>query len=50
MGMRSPTNGMNSAMFMAVDNLLFVIEYNKPDMKESNMSPINGVLNNGAAK
>jgi hypothetical protein len=37
-------------MFTAVDSLLFVMEYNKLVTKESNMSPIIGVLKIGAAK
>jgi hypothetical protein len=49
-GRKSPINGMNSAMFIAVDSLLFVIEYNKLVIKESNMSPIMGVLKSGATK
>ena len=49
-GRKSPINGMNSAMFTAVDSLLFVIEYSKLVINESNMSPIIGVLKIGAAK
>ena len=49
-GRKSPINGMNSAMFTAVDSLLFVIEYSKLVINESNMSPIIGVLKIGAAE
>ena len=49
-GRKSPMNGMNSAMFIAVDSLLFVIEYNKLVINESNMSPTIGALKIGAAK
>src|SRR4051794_9960906 len=49
-GRKSPMNGINSAMFTAVESLLFVIEYNKPVINESNMSPTIGALKIGAAK
>ena len=49
-GMKSPTIGMNSIMFTAVDILLLVILYNKLTIIASNISPITGTPNKGAAK
>lgn len=48
-GIKSPMNGMNSIVFMAVDILLFVIEYNNPVTNASNTSPRIGASNIGAA-
>ena len=41
---------MNSARFITTETLLLVIEYNKPLTMTSNMSPIIGTPNIGAAK
>ena len=48
-GMKSPTKGMNSIMFTAVDILLLVILYSKLTMIASRTSPITGIPNKGAA-
>lgn len=49
-GRKSPRNGINSVRFIMSETLLLVIEYNKPDTITSNMSPIIGTPNIGAAK
>ena len=49
-GRKSPRNGMNSARFIISETLLLVIENNKLDTNTSNMSPIIGTPNTGAAK
>lgn len=41
---------MNSARFITTETLLLVIKYNKPVTMTSNMSPIIGTANIGAAK
>ena len=41
---------MNSARFITTETLLLVIKYNKPAIMTSNMSPIIGTPNIGAAK
>jgi hypothetical protein len=42
-GIKSPITGMSSSEFIAVETLLFVIEYNKPVVITSNTSPITGL-------
>ena len=48
-GMKSPTKGMNSIMFTAVDILLLVILYSKLTTIASRISPKTGIPNKGAA-
>jgi hypothetical protein len=48
-GIKSPTKGINSIVFMAEDILLLVIKNNMLVTITSNMSPIIGVLKIGAA-